>query len=78
MKWLIIIIIIVVIVYVISVRNKFNELKNLIKHEGSNIGIQIAKRTACLNDALKIVKLSYDKEVAGIEKLTVSDKLEKL
>lgn len=51
MKWLIIIIIIVVIVYVISVRNKFNELKNLIKHEGSNIGIQIAKRTACLNDA---------------------------
>ena len=78
MKWIIIIIIIVVIVYVISVRNKFNELKNLIKHEGSNIGIQIAKRTACLNDALKIVKLSYDKEVAGIEKLTVSDKLEKL
>ena len=74
----IIIVLIIIAVYVVVTRNKFNELKNAIKHEGSDIGIQIAKRTACLNDALNIVKLSYEKEIAGIEKLTVNDRLEQL
>ena len=74
----IIIVLIIIAIYVVVTRNKFNELKNAIKHEGSDIGIQIAKRTACLNDALNIVKLSYEKEIAGIEKLTVNDRLEQL
>lgn len=64
--------------YVIKTRNYFNELRQAIKHEGSNIGVAISKRTACLTDALQIVKMSYDKEVAGIERLTSSDKLERL
>ena len=42
------------------------------------IGIQKAKRAECLNDALQIAKLSYEKEVSGIEKLTANDRLEQL
>lgn len=72
------IILIVIAVYVIVTRNRFNELRQAIKHEGSDIGIQIANRTQCLNDALNIAKLSYAKEIEGIEKLTVNDKLERL
>lgn len=40
----IIIVLIIIAVYVVVTRNKFNELKNAIKHEGSDIGIQIAKQ----------------------------------
>ena len=75
---LFLIIIFAIIIYVVVTRNKFNELQQAIKHEGSDIGIQIANRTQCLNDALNIAKLSYEKEVAGIEQLTANDKLEKL
>ena len=75
---LFLIIIVPIIIYVVVTRNKFNELQQAIKHEGSDIGIQIANRTQCLNDALNIAKLSYEKEVAGIEQLTANDKLEKL
>ncbi len=75
---LFLIIIVAIIIYVVVTRNKFNELQQAIKHEGSDIGIQIANRTQCLNDALNIAKLSYEKEVAGIEQLTANDKLEKL
>lgn len=75
---LFLIIIVAIIIYVVVTRNKFNELQQAIKHEGSDIGIQIANRTQCLNDALNIAKLSYEKEVAGIEQLTANYKLEKL
>ena len=64
--------------YVITTRNYINSLRQAIKHENSNIGVAISKRTACLKDALQIVKISYDKEVSGIEKLTAGDKLERL
>lgn len=73
-----IIVLVIIVVYVVVTRNKFNELQKAIKHEGSDIGIQIANRSRCLNDALEIAKLGYEKEVSGIEKLTVNDKLEKL
>lgn len=75
---LIIVLVIVILIYVVATRNKFNELQKSIKHEGSDIGIQIANRSKCLNDALEIAKLGYEKEVSGIEKLTANDKLEKL
>lgn len=76
MKFLIILIIIAA--YVVVTRNKFNELQKLIKHQGSDIGIQMNKRTQCLNDALNIVKISYRHETEGIEKLTANDRLEQL
>ena len=79
MKTIIFLIIVIrVVKYIITTRNYFNSLSQAIKHENSNIGVAISKRTACLKDALQIVKMSYDKEVAGIEKLTVGDKLERL
>ena len=52
--------------YVITTRNYINSLRQAIKHENSNIGVAISKRTACLKDALHI------------EKLTAGDKLERL
>ena len=78
MGYLILIVLILLAVYMVITRNKFNMLYKAIKHEASDIGIQIAKRTACLNDALQIAKLAYEKEAAGIENLTASDRLEKL
>ena len=66
------------IYYFITTKNRFNELSQSIKHGGSMIGIQKAKRAECLNDALQIAKLSYEKEVSGIEKLTANDRLEQL
>lgn len=78
MKILFWIIVIGVIYYVITVRNRFNELSQGIKHSGSQIGIQKVKRTECLNDALKIARLSYEKEVAGLEKLTANDCMKQL
>lgn len=64
--------------YIISKRNAFNKLRRAVKQQGSSIGIQIAKRTESLNDALNIAKLSYGHEVEGIEKLTASDQLSQL
>ena len=79
MKTIIFLVIVFLVVkYIINTRNYFNSLSQAIKHENSNIGVAISKRTACLKDALQIVKMSYDKEVAGIERLTVGDKLERL
>ena len=78
MKILFWIIIIGGIYYFITTKNRFNELSQSIKHGGSMIGIQKAKRAECLNDALQIAKLSYEKEVSGIEKLTANDRLEQL
>ena len=66
------IILFIILWYVISKRNSFNKLRRAVKQQGADIGIQISKRTACLNDALSIAKNSYEKEVAGIEKLTPS------
>lgn len=72
------IIIIGAIYYFISTKNRFNALSQGIKRSGSSIGIQKAKRTECLRDAMKIAKISYEKEVAGIERLTENDRLEQL
>ena len=69
MGYLILVVLILLAVYMVITRNKFNTLYKAIKHEGSDIGIQMAKRTACLNDALQIAKLAYEKEVPGIENL---------
>ena len=78
LKILGIIILVLILKYVISKRNQFNKLRRAVKQQGADIGIQISKRTACLNDALSIAKVSYEKEVAGLERLTVSAQLEKL
>lgn len=73
-----IIVLIILLCYVISKRNQFNKLRRAVKQQGSDIGIQISKRTACLNDALSIAKISYEKEVAGIDALTPAGQMEKL
>ena len=72
------IVIIVILLYVITKRNQFNRLQRAVTEEGSNIGIQISTRTACLNDALNIAKLGHSHEVEGIEKLTAKDQLNQL
>lgn len=73
-----IIIVVLVAVYLISTRNRFNELQKSIQHEASDIGIQMEKRSQCLNDALNIAKVSYNHEIQGIENLTAGDRLEQL
>ncbi len=78
MEFIVIGIIIVILIYVITKRNQFNKLRRAVKEEGANIGIQISKRTACLNDALNIAKLSHSHEVDGIERLTAKDQLNQL
>lgn len=78
MKIIAIIILVIIAIYVISKRNQFNKLRRAVKQQGADIGIQISKRTACLNDALSIAKNSYEKEVAGIEKLSPASQMEKL
>ena len=72
------IVIMILVIYVVCKKNSFNSLQKSIKHGESEIGIQIAKRRDCLDDALRIAKLSYEKEVEGIERLTAGDKLERL
>ena len=66
------------ICYIISKRNEFERLRRAIEHESSNIGIFISKRKACLDDALKIAKISYQRETEGIERLTANDQLNHL
>ena len=78
MKFLFIALLVIIVGYVISKRNTFNRLRRAVQQQGSDIGIQISKRTACLNDALTIAKVSYEKELAGIEQLSPNDKMEKL
>lgn len=73
-----IVIAVVVVWYLISKRNHFNELRRAVRQQGADIGIQIAKRSATLNDALNIAKLSYSHEVEGIERLTAGDQLNQL
>lgn len=72
------IVIMILVIYVVCKKNSFNSLQKSIKHGESEIGIQMAKRRDCLDDALQIAKLSYEKEVEGIERLTAGDKLERL
>lgn len=73
-----IVIVLIVLFYVIGKRNSFNSLRRSVTQASSDIGIQISKRSACLNDALSIAKKNYEHEVAGIDKLSNKDKLEKL
>ena len=53
------IVIMILVIYVVCKKNSFNSLQKSIKHGESEIGIQIAKRRDCLDDALRIAKLSY-------------------
>lgn len=69
---------VIIIIYIISKRNEFDTLRRSVQHESANIGIQMSKRTACLNDALNIAKITYAHEIEGIEKLTSEQRLEKL
>lgn len=71
-------IVVILLLYVISKRNDFEKLRRNVKHQGSNIGIYIEKRSACLNDAMNIAKVSYSHEIEGIEKLTAGDQLNQL
>lgn len=73
-----IVIAVILVIYVIAKRNEFETLRRNVKHQASNIGIYIEKRSACLNDALNIAKISYSHEVEGIEKLTAGDQLNQL
>lgn len=43
-----------------------------------DIGLYIEKRANCLNDAMNIAKISYSREVEGIERLTAKDQLDQL
>ena len=64
--------------YVINKRNEFEQMRRKVKHEASNIGIQIDKRAECLHDAMKIAQISHVREVEGIERLTAKDQLDQL
>ena len=70
--------VIILVIWVIKKRNAFESLRQDIKKAGSEISNYMKKREDSLNDALSIAKLSYGKEVEGIERLTASDKLEQL
>lgn len=59
-------------------RNKFNRLRRSVLEASSDIGIQISKRSTCLNDALAIAKRNYEHEVGGIDKLSNSEQLKQL
>lgn len=72
------VIVVIVLLYVIKKRNAFEKLRRSVKHASSDIGIYIDKRSSCLNDAMRIAKVSYSHEVAGIEKLTAKDQLDQL
>jgi LemA protein len=69
---------IAIVWYTISKRNEFEKLRRSVTEAGGNIGIYISKRSTCLNDALRIAKISYSHEVEGIEKLTAKDQLDQL
>ena len=82
MKTIIIIAILVAIFYLIKylieTRNHLNNMYHDVKQQADSIGIQVAHRGQCLNDALSIAKISYSQEVAGIERLTAKDQLNHL
>ena len=73
-----IIIVVVLLIYIISKRNEMNQLKRSIDHATSNISIQKEKRTACLNDAMRVLKVGYEHEISGIEKLSPNEQLNQL
>lgn len=78
MAILIIVVTILILIYVIKKRNMFNKLRRTVTQASSDIGIQISKRSACLNDALSIAKKNYENEVAGIDKLSNAEQLKQL
>lgn len=75
---LVIVVVIWFLGYMIKKRNEFNKLRRTVTQASSDIGIQISKRSACLNDALSIAKKNYEHEVAGIDKLSNSEQLKQL
>ena len=73
-----VIIVVILIVYVISKRNEINSLKISIDNAKSEISVQKEKRSASLNDAMRVLKVGYEHEIAGIEKLTAGEQLSQL
>ena len=73
-----IIITIILLSYIITKRNEMNQLKRSIDHATSNISIQKEKRSACINDAMRILKVGHEHEIAGLEKLTAGEQLNQL
>lgn len=73
-----IIIVAIVVIYTISKRNEINNLKISIDNAKSEISVQKEKRSASLNDAMRVLKVGYEHEIAGIEKLTVGEQLNQL
>lgn len=72
------IIAIILVIYVIAKRNEINNLKISIDNAKSEISVQREKRSASLNDAMRVLKVSYEHEIAGIEKLTAGEQLNQL
>lgn len=73
-----IIIVVKLLSYIITKRNEMNSLKRSIDHAASSISIQKEKRSACLKDALRVLKIGYEHEIEGIEKLTAGEQLSQL
>ena len=77
-KFIIVAVFIILFFWVIKKRNHFKSLSEDIKHAGSEISVYQQKREDSLNDALSIAKISYSREVEGIERLTAKDRLDQL
>lgn len=77
-KFIIIVVAVILISWIIKTRNTFKALLEDIKHAGSEISVYQQKREDSLNDALSIAKISYSKEVEGVERMTAKDQLNQL
>ena len=77
-KFIIAAVVIIILAWVIKKRNLFKTLSEDIKRAGSEISVYEQKREDSLNDAMSIAKISYHKEVEGVERMTAKDKLDQL
>lgn len=77
-KFIIAAVVIIILAWMIKKRNLFKTLSEDIKRAGSEISVYQQKREDSLNDALSIAKISYHKEVEGVERMTAKDKLDQL
>ena len=77
-KFIIIVVAVILISWIIKTRNTFKALLEDIKHAGSEISVYQQKREDSLNDALSIAKISYSKEVEGVELMYLGQKFPKL
>lgn len=77
-KIIFIIIIVVLVGWIISKRNEFEKMREMIKTKKGDIKIQEKKRFEAIDHAMKVAKKAYANEVEGIERLTAGDQLEQL